>query len=272
MISHAPQHRVLYIGAAAGFVLFVGGVWLSLSADSAQPTVLAVALEALGAAILFPILVTFAYDRLKERWLGDEVWRLFSELSDAGIIRVYRDREFAPGKDNAQTRLSEEFLNLESGEILMMGPTLRVFFNPLGPFYRDIEAMLRNANSEVHIRALIEQPDSPAVWDRTAIEEPNLAPGDKPQTERDADSTLAQVRNMSKTIGPYISMRRYLPAPYCTAVIFPHIAFYSPNLLAPEVPVRLPMILFRSGSHGYRMIRSSFDYLWQHKETQQAVP
>lgn len=258
---------MLYIGAAVGFVVFVVGAMIAVLGHGIILNVTSVALIALGSSILFPILITFAYDRLRERWLGDEIWRLFTELADAGIMRVYRDREFAPGRDNAQTRLSEEFKGMEKGTIYMMGPSLRVFFNPLGPFYRDIEALLRAKNGAVRIQALISRKDSMSVLDRTLVEEPNLKPGEKPQAERDADSTVATVQTMSTVIGPFVSLRRYMPAPYCTAIIFPHVAYFSPNVLAPEVPVRLPMILFGPNSHGYKMLKSSFDYLWRHTDT-----
>ncbi|MFE9763495.1 hypothetical protein ACFYPC_02995 [Streptomyces sp. NPDC005808] len=267
----APR-RILVIAAVAGLLVFTTGIAVSVATKGMVWTIVSVTLQSLGSAVLFPILVSFAYDKLRERWLGDEVWRLFNELSDAGITRVYKDREFNTNADNAQTRLSEEFLSHQSGEIYIMGPTLRVFFNPLGPFYRDIERMLRNANGAVRMQALIEHSDSPAVRERTSIEEPNLAPGQKPQTERDADSTIATVLNVCATTGSYITLRRFMPAPYCTVVIFPNVAFFSPNILAPEAPVRLPMILFRSGSHGYRMLKASFNYLWDHAETIQAVP
>jgi hypothetical protein len=265
-MKRRPQ-VLLVLLAAVGFAIFVTGISLNILSQSNVGIAAAVATEALGSAILFPILVSIVYDRLRERWLGDEVWRLFSELSDAGIVRVYKDRESSANSDNAQTRLSQEFLQHDQGTVRMMGPTLRVFFNPLGPFYRDIETMLKSGNGQVAIRALIEHPESPAVRDRVAIEEPNLAVGDKAQTERDAESSIATMRNICVTIGPHISVRRFVPAPYCTAIIFPHIAFYSPNLLSPEVPVRLPMILFREGSHGYRILTASFEHLWGHPST-----
>jgi hypothetical protein len=266
-----PKRTVLYYAAVAGLCAFIVGVALSLSAKDKVWLVTGITLQSLGAAILFPILVSFAYDRLRERWLGDEVWRLFSELADAGIIRVYRDREYAENRDNAQTRLSDAFAACKSGEVCMMGPSLRVFFNPLGPFYADIADMLRHAGGNVTIRALIERADSSAVADRVAIEEPTLEPGDKPQTQRDAESSIAQAKALMNTVGPHLEVRRFMQAPYCTAVIFPDIAFFSPNLLAPVVPVRLPMILFRSGSHGYNMIKASFEHLWEHTETQPAL-
>lgn len=272
MTSNASPRKVLYVGAIVGFIALVTGQVMSLAIDNKVSIVLGVTLQALGSAIVFPIFVSYSYDKLRERWLGDEVWRLFAELADAGIVRVYRDREFSPGRDNAQTRLSLAFNEAKSGEICMMGPTLRVFFNPLGPFYREIAEMLTRGGGDVTIRALIERADSPAVADRTTIEEPHLSSRDKPQTERDAESSIATIRSLTGTIGPCISLRRFLQAPYCTAVIFPDIAFYSPNLLAPVVPVRLPMILFRSESHGYRMLRASFEHLWNHPETQSVLP
>lgn len=262
---------ILAIGAVGGFVAFSIGVTISVITKGTVWTITAVTLQSLGSAIVFPILVTFAYDRLREQWLGDEVWRLFNELSDAGISRVYKDREANGNKDNAQTRLAEEFLAHHDGEILIMGPTLRVFFNPLGPFYHDIERMFRASNGATRMRALIERADSPAVWERTSIEEPNLTPGQKPQTERDAESTVATVLNLRTTVNARIELRRFMPAPYCTMVMFPNVAFFSPNILAPEAPVRLPMILFKSGSHGYQMLRASFEYLWTHHETMEVV-
>ena len=270
--ARLPQRTVLSYAASGGLAAFIVGVALSLTTEGKAWLVTSVTLQSLGATVLFPILVSYAYDRLRERWLGDEVWRLFSELADAGIIRVYRDREYAPDRDNAQSRLSSAFIACKAGEVCMMGPTLRVFFNPLGPFYTDIAEMLRNGDGNVNIRALIERPDSPAAADRTAIEEPTLGPTDKSQTERDAESSIAQAKSLANAIGPYISLRRFLQAPYCTAVIFPDVAFYSPNLLAPVVPVRLPMILFRSGSHGYNMIKASFEHLWGHPETKPVLP
>jgi hypothetical protein len=270
MTPYTPQRRVLYLGAAAGFVVLVVGAIIATLGHGIVLGVVSVTLVTLGSAILFPILITFTYDRLRERWLGDEIWRLFTELADAGIMRVYRDREFAPNRDNAQTRLAEEFKNVESGTIYIMGPSLRVFFNPLGPFYHDIEGMLKGKSGRVNMAALIARKDSPCVADRTFVEEPGLKPGEKSQAERDADSTVATIQTLRKTIGPCIGLRRFMPAPYCTAIIFPHVAYFSPNVLAPEVPVRLPMILFSNNSHGYKMLKSSFDYLWNHNDTIEA--
>lgn len=278
MMRNQPPRLLLYAIASVALAVFLAGTALGVLGGGATWQVIgSVVLVTLGASILFPVVVSLGYDKLRERWLGDEVWRLFGELADAGIVRVYRDREYSMHRDNAQTRLEEEFLRHDSGVIYMMGPTLRVFFNPLGPFFSSIVRMLRSGGSAVEVRALIERNDSPCVWERTAIEEPDRADGQKPQTERDAESTVASIRalnNRSAANGlpPQIGLRRFMPAPYCTVVIFPSIAFYSPNLLSPVVPVRLPMILFRSGSHGYSVLQASFEHLWQHSQTVEGLP
>jgi hypothetical protein len=265
-----PHRRYLYWWSSVGFCIFVTGVAIGLTAHGPIPIVIAVVFEALGAAILFPILVSYTYDRLRERWLGDEVWRLFGELSDAGIARIYKDREISSAQDNAQTRLAQEFRELESGEVRIMGVTLRVFFNPLGPFYADIESMLSNASGKVRVRALISNPESPEASYRAQVEEPFENIRSKSQLQRDAESTVAMVSRLCRQVGEQISIRLFMAAPYCTAVIFPHVVYFSPNILAPKAPVRLPMILYRFGSHGYRMLESSFEFLWNHHDTSEA--
>jgi len=265
-----PPLRVFYIAGAFGFALLVVGTTVGLTHKSA-PVLLAALLQGLGSAILFPILVSYTYDKLREKWLGDEVWRLFAELSEAGISRLYKDREVSNHGDNAQTRLAAEFQKFEAGEICIIGVTLRVFFNPLGPIYPDIEMMLRNGKGRVTIRALISDPESPEIHHRATMEEPNRPESQTRQTDRDTESTVATIRNLVRSVGAKAKLKYFQPAPYCTAVIFPHVAYYSPNLLAPVAPVRLPMILFRSGSHGYKMLQASFGYLWDHPDSKEII-
>jgi hypothetical protein len=269
--SFFPQQRFLYFAASLGFMILVSGVALGLLVAGKASILGAVILQTLGASILFPIIVSVTYDRLRERWLGDEVWRLFNELSDAGISRIYKDRENSANLDNAQTRLSNEFRDFENGEVLMMGVSLRVFLNPLGPFYRDIETMLRNGQGRVRIRALICDPKNADIPVRAAIEETGREHAHKPQIERDIESSVVTAGALNSSIGDYIRLSFYMSAPYCTTIIFPHVCYYAPNLLAPRAPAGLPMILFRSGSHGYKMIRASFEYLWERPETTQVL-
>jgi hypothetical protein len=54
--------------------------------------------------------------------------------------------------------------------------------------------------------------------------------------------------------------------PYCTLVIFPDKCYFSPNILSVDAPVRLPMVIFRAGSHGYQKLDAYFDYLWNKQQ------
>jgi hypothetical protein len=258
---------LLYIAAAVGLTLFCTGSAIGIVGESHTTLVAGVAIQSIGAAVFFPVVVSFAYDRLREKWLGDEVWRLFGELADAGIARVYPDREYRAGRENGQSRLASAFSATRDGEIRLMGPTLKAFFHTSSPLYAEIEQMLRDAGGKVTVRALIEREDSQAIRDRVEIEQPELEDGKESQTKRDCDTTLASMETLGRKTGCSLEMRRYNQAPYCTAVLFPDLAFFSPNLLAPEVPVRLPLLVFKRGSQGYRMIASSFEWMWDHKDT-----
>ena len=266
-----PRNRFLFVAASLGFMTLVAGLTIGTLTQGKASTLSAVVLEALGSAIMFPILVSFTYDRLRERWFGDEVWRIFNELSDAGITRIYRDRESSYHPDNAQQRLANEFRTFQAGEILMMGVSLRVFFNPLGPFYRDICSMLEGTRGNVRIKAMICDPGNPDIPIRAGIEEPSRDPRHKTQIDRDLEDTVVTVAGLRTSYRNRVDLKYYMASPYCTTVIFPHVCYYSPNLLAPGAPVRLPMILFLSRSNGYSMVKASFDYLWRHPVTKDAV-
>lgn len=266
-MPETSSRRFLLGAAIAALFLFSSGTALALIAQERYWLVLGITLQSLGAAVLFPIVVSYVYDRLREAWFGDEVWRIFSELTEAGIVRIYRDREPSDRADDAHKRLLREFYSFKVGEVLMLGTTLRVFFNPLGPYYKCISDMLGASEGRVTLRALIEHEDSPSAKDREAIEERGLLPGEISQAHRDRDSSIASVRAINREVGDWARLAKYTPAPYCTVVIFPHVAYYSPNLLSETVPVRMPMIVFRSGSHAYDVLRESFEYLWSKDDT-----
>lgn len=268
------QYRVLIFASLAALASFACGSTITIMASEKWAQVLGIALTSIGAAVLFPIAVSYFYDKLRERWFGDEVWRIFTELSDAGVIRIFRDREFYRGRDNAQERLSEAFRVHSTGDVLIMGPTLRVFFNPLGPFYEVVGAMVeRGGTSGYKVRALIQRDDSPSALDRVAAEQPDLRPGQASHASHDAAQTVDRIGSLGVRFANTIEVRRFMPAPYCTAIIFPDVAYYSPNLLSSSVPVKMPMILFRSESHGYRMLVEMFEYLWKlDSTTRSAAP
>ncbi len=59
-----------------------------------------------------------------------------------------------------------------------------------------------------------------------------------------------------------ISHRESKSAPYCTVVIFPEKAFYTPNILSTDVPANLPMLVFHHSSDVYDKLKQYFEFLW----------
>ncbi len=59
-----------------------------------------------------------------------------------------------------------------------------------------------------------------------------------------------------------ISYRKMTSAPYCTAIIFPEKAYYTPNMLCVDVPVNLPMMVFHRSSDAYRKLVGYFEFIW----------
>ncbi len=224
-------------------------------------------LAQLGGSILFPLVVGFVYDRLKRHDDADNIWIAFRDLAEGGILRVYKDREENEYPDNAFLSLKTAFDNATTGEVKLVGVSLRVFFNQTGPFYRSIYNIcsLSDKTGAVSIRALLSHPDAPETTNRAKIETPQLKK--EPLIEIDINSTVASIDNLNRTFSKAIIQHRfYKEAPYCTCIIFQDRCYFSPNLLSNDAPVRLPMIVFRKGSHGYTKLSSYFDYLWLQAE------
>lgn len=66
----------------------------------------------------------------------------------------------------------------------------------------------------------------------------------------------------SLTKGRVIRKRTTICAPYFTAVIFPDVCFYTPNMLWPDAPVNMPMLTFQHGGPAYERILAHFKFLW----------
>lgn len=231
--------------------------------DNTIVTLLSILLSQAASSIFFPIIVGYFYDKLKEEQSGNAIWLVFREFSEGGIERVYKDREENSNPDNAQNRLREAFSSHKRGDVKLIGVSLRVFFNSTGPFYQAISKLVSGDElvGRIHFRALISHPDSPEVKNRAEIETPRMHKN--PLIKSDITLTTDNIEYLRRTF-PETALEYgyYKQAPYCTLIIFPDKCFFSPNLLSTVVPVRLPMIIFKSGSHGYNVLNKYFDYLW----------
>ena len=260
------KYPIILAWLVASFVLMIVSILMGIFMPNEIVVIVAAALlsQASG-SIFFPILVGYFYDRLKEKESGEAVWQVFKEFSDGGIIRIYKDREESPYPENAVNSLRQEFVNHTHGEVKLVGVSLRVFFNPTGPFYEAIRnvASIAETNPNVQIKALLCNLGSPEVVNRASIETPQTKDS---LIERDIGLTAANMKNLQNRY-PNASVEYgfYNEAPYCTLVIFPDRCFYSPNILSKEAPVRLPLIVLRSGSHGYQVLNEYFEYLWNRR-------
>jgi hypothetical protein len=225
-------------------------------------TILLLVVTNLSACFFFPIIVGYFTDKENRKNDFGIINDFYQDFSEGGIIRIYKDREESKRSDNGLSVLKNAFAEHNSGEIKLIGVTLRVFFNQTGPFYDQIESLCKKSisNNTIKISALINSETAPETINRGNIESPNQNPTTI-VSEMQATKSHIELLN-TRTKSNAITCREYDHAPYCTAIIFPDRCFISQNLLCDRAPVRLPLIIFRRESHGYEVINNYFNYLW----------
>lgn len=220
---------------------------------------------------------------------------LQSNLQKGGIRAIYMNRNIG------ERSLEKAFHNHVAGEVRLTGASLRLFLAPGLHFYEHIEAMLaRRGDNAIGVRAVMCSPEinrelpvrsfieefgqngehprvRPFDWSRpidfdfSAFEASffekhgERASGQSLRVIQDLRSTRAGIvalRGVATSAGNTIQHRETAYAPYCTAVIFPEQAFYTPNLLCATVPANMPMMVFDSSSDGYRKLVDYFEFQW----------
>lgn len=258
------EPRIIVIFLTSFFLLVLSGVLIYLAPKELPWIILTIIMAQFSASIFFPIIVGYFQEIFKEKEAGETIWRAFREFSEGGILRVYKDREGNEFKENALTDLKKAFGEHRNGKVKLIGVSLRVFFNQTGPFYSNITNIcdLHKINENILIQALVcNANNNPEVMNRAKIETPDRL--NDPLIKIDINSTIVSIQNLNKLYGTgSIKYNQYLSAPYCTAIIFPSKCYFSPNLLSPIAPIRLPMIVFAMNSPGYLKINNYFDYLW----------
>ncbi len=262
------KNPIILIWLISSMMLLVASVILSVFVNTIVIwEVIAILLATLSSSIFFPIVVGYFYDNIKERESGDVIWQVFKDFSDGGIIRVYKDRETSKNPENAEVDLRDAFGNHKAGDIKLIGVSLRVFFNQTGPFFPSILDLSSHLHTDknVMIKALVCNPNSHEVKCRADIETPNMK---EKLIQSDIMISIHNMQHLNEQFTlPIVEFGFYDSAPYCTLVIFPGKCYFSPNILAQSAPVRLPMIVFREGSHGYKELNEYFEYLWSKRLT-----
>ena len=267
LIDKLSRRQLLWVSLS----FIVMAVTSVISAIIALPlfwTIVAIILSEVSSCFFFPIVVGQMIDQEKSEHDFGVINNFYQDFSEGGIIQVYKDREQSSRADNGETALKRAFEEHVNGEIKLIGVTLRVFFNQTGPFFNDMESLCIKSKilTSIRIKALISTEDAPETINRGNIESPG-EPIPTIITEMNATKQYVSRLN-SKAGNQIIELRDYSQAPYCTAIIFPDKCFISQNLLCDTAPVRLPLIIFRKESHGYKVINDYFEYLWHQKNKQ----
>jgi len=232
-----------------------------LAIDHPQPSsslnILIMLLSQIAACILFPLLVGYYIEKFREKRDGDTLMQFFDELSEGGIMRVFKHRK--PGSQGFEN-MKIKFETHTSGEIKIIGITLKTFFSSYGLILTPIQNSLTNYPN-VKIKALLCDENSPEVKNRGDIEyskNGQINIQNKILTITSQLDILINERNLTN-----LSYKKYMEAPYCTAAIFPDSCYFSPNLLSGSDKINLPFIVLKKGSEGYENIDKYFDYLWE---------
>lgn len=246
------------------FILVISIILGYFSRDNQILFLVSIMLTTISSSIFFPLIIGYYYEELKNKKVTERIDNFYKTLTDSGIIRIYKDREWnSINNDNAFTQLSQALLAHNNGEIKMIGVSLRVFYNQMGPYHDNIKKLCgkHKANPEINIKVLICKIDSPEVFNRGKIESPNQV---TPLIIDDIEKTMKMIENLNYKYGENaVLLKNYISAPYCTLIIFPDKCFFSPNILSYESPVGLPMIVFNSESHAYIKLTEYFDYIWK---------
>ncbi len=123
----------------------------------------------LGGSIFFPLTVGNIIEWIRDKKNATILWDFISDCGEAGIVKLYSRRD----KSAAIKDLERAFEQHEKGDILLTGPSLRLFFASAGGFYaiirRNIDRYRRlgvkiyavnadiNSNMSLPIRTFVEE-------------------------------------------------------------------------------------------------------------------
>jgi hypothetical protein len=276
------------------FALISGFVFITAPNISGFHRTFANLLAQLGGAFFFALTAGYIFERIRNAQGYSVLWLFSHEFRKAGVLAFYSDR-----KNNSEKALEEAFERQNEGEVLMAGASLRLFLASGHNFYYwthkilnrkgiSIRAISSNpdSNCELPIRSFIEEfnqdksfpKDSTFDWKKErdfSFDEfverffknhgTKAPPEEKLRVISDLEATRTGVRELkgvAKGAGNSIKHRESKSAPYCTVIIFPDRAFYTPNLLSSNVPANMPTLVFHRSSEIYEKLVEYFEFLW----------
>lgn len=249
----------------------------------------------IGCAFFFALSVGYILDKIRDAEGFSVLWLLSQEFRKAGVMAFYANR-----LNHAEKALEEAFDSHHSGDVLMAGASLRLFLAPGLHFHSYVERMLTRksgdsikvkalscnpeGNYELPIRSFVEEfnqdfstPKSSSFdlnkkinkpfnkFEQEFFENHGIGTAKRCRVIHDLLSTEQGVRAFRGALeisSNQIEHRVFNSAPYCTVIIFPDRAFYTPNLLCTEVPVNMPMTVFHKTSDAYKKLANYVEFLW----------
>jgi hypothetical protein len=284
--------------AVSGVVLISGLFFIRDPNISPVPQVYAALMVEAGGAFFFALSVGLVIDRLRDAEGYSVLWLFGQQFRRAGVLAFYSDRE---GDAEIALRQAfekhhrGEVLMAGASLRLFLAPghpfcsSMKAMLTRKGGAPVEVKALSCSPENshELPVRSFVEEfnqdqsfPNESRPFDwkkRISFDFAEFERGfyqkhgiDAPSEEKlrvigDLESTRQGVKELqgaAKSGGNHIVHREYNSAPYCTVIIFPDKAFYTPNLLCTEVPVNMPMIVFHRSSDAYAKLENYVRFLW----------
>jgi hypothetical protein len=298
-MSTITKFRILWgiIWALSAFALATGLVFLQEpNLSNLQKNLASISVQ-LGGAFFFALTAGYIVEKIRSSEGYSVLWLFSQEFRKAGVSQFYSDR-----KGQSEKALEEAFNSHFEGEVLMAGASLRLFL-ATGQHFHDWTSKILSrknvrvravfcspeGNDELPLRSFIEEfnqdknfpKDSPFDWSKKinfSFEEFKQDFYRDPKNElrviNDLMATrrgITALKGLTKSIGSSIDHREIRSAPYCTVIIFPDKAFYTPNLLSEKSPVNMPTLVFHKTSEVYKRLKEYIEFLWWVNPSQPSI-
>lgn len=254
-----------------------------------------------GGAFFFALTVGWVIERLRDAEGYSVLWLFSQEFRKAGVLAFYSDRknnaertlEQAFEKHHGgEVLMAGASLRLFLAQGFHFYSRVKEMLSRKGRRLVVVRALSCSpvCNHEVPVRSFVQEFDQNLIYPKSSTSSLCFEPGerisfsfgefeknffvehgiDAPSDQRvrvilDLEATRKGVRALqpdAKRTGNSIYHRESRFAPYCTVIIFPDRAFYTPNLLCSDVPVNMPMVVFHKSSEAYRKLKEYVEFLW----------
>ena len=278
------------------FISVIAMMYVYLSPDAKIGYLFCIIVIQFSGCLLFPLLISKLSNSSKGTFdlgcLANKIQqsRCLQPCCARGLDNVYENREAA------LPEIESAFKNHSDGEIKLIGVSLRDYFDRNKHYNKCIDFLtdkVKNKKATIFLKVLVchldetipvsEEPIN--LGNRESIESfksgsfITMTKSPEVINRKMADAstnifseikeTLARIKVINKKMEDgnaegreFITLKKYIEAPYCTAIIFPDRLFYIPNLLNSS-KTDLLTLEFKSGSEYYESVVANFECIWK---------